>query len=406
VSSWTNPAPACGDPSAAPSDARIFNCRDVTVESEAPAWESGIVPSSNSGRSREEASTASAEVVFSRKTPVAEFLESLLGGTGTSIEAALHQLSNPRLIRALVEASHRGVEVRLLLDRTKFEEAVSTFPALSNGRFSIRLLNGRLGPASRMHHKFALLDHRMVVTGSYNWTVGSDEQNFENLVILRGPGEAAAYRQEFKALWRLGTLAPQRAAAVAPPEGRGNLTATDPGRVADSAPQEKGFRIYLMRRGQAEPRGRALAGRGSAKYLTPEGRKRVSEITAGLAKVGFDVDGIVSSPARAALETAKLVGTLVRPEVPVETCNALLPGGSPEDAIRFLRERTALRRVLVVGHEPGLSRIAARLLDSGEDANLKLKKGGCCLLTFDELPSRGNGQLVWWLPPRVLRKLR
>ena len=177
-------------------------------------------------------------------------------------------------------------------------------------------------------------------------------------------------------------------------------------RAAGTAEQEKSFRVYLMRRGQAEPREQTLAARGSAKSLTPEGRKRIIEIAGGLLKVGFDVDGIVSSPSRAALETANLVATLLQPEVPVETCEALLPGGSVDDAIRFIRGRTELRRVLVVGHEPGLSRLAARLLDSSEDANLKLKKGGCCLLTFDELPSRGNGRLVWWLPPGLLRKLR
>ena len=35
-----------------------------------------------------------------------------------------------------------------------------------------------------MHHKFAILDGQTAITGSYNWTVESDEENFENLVIL------------------------------------------------------------------------------------------------------------------------------------------------------------------------------------------------------------------------------
>ena len=77
-----------------------------------------------------------------------------------------------------------------------------------------------------------------------------------------------------------------------------------------------------------------------------------------------------------------------------------------EEAMRFIQQRPELRRVLVVGHEPGLSRLAARLVDSSEDSNLKLKKGGCCLLAFEDLPAAGKGRLVWWLPPRLLRKLR
>jgi mitochondrial cardiolipin hydrolase len=147
-------------------------------------------------------------VVFSRKKPIAEFLESHLRETRNSIAAALHQFNNPRLIRALEEVSRGGIRVRLLLDRTKYEESVETLPIIPNGRLAVRLLNGRLGPASRMHHKFALLDHRSVVTGSYNWTVGSDEQNHENLVVLQGNGEVEAFQREFAALWREGTPAP------------------------------------------------------------------------------------------------------------------------------------------------------------------------------------------------------
>ncbi len=87
-------------------------------------------------------------------------------------------------------------------------------------------------------------------------------------------------------------------------------------------------------------------------------------------------------------------------------------GDSLPRSLRSAREGESLgrpsevRRLLLVGHEPALSQLASRLLDSSEGANLKLKKGGCCLLSFEDLPSPSNGRLVWWLPPRLLRKLR
>jgi phosphatidylserine/phosphatidylglycerophosphate/cardiolipin synthase-like enzyme len=52
-----------------------------------------------------------------------------------------------------------------------------------------------------MHHKFALLDNELVLTGSYNWTLASEEQNYENLLILRDPEHIKIYREEFEALW-------------------------------------------------------------------------------------------------------------------------------------------------------------------------------------------------------------
>jgi phosphatidylserine/phosphatidylglycerophosphate/cardiolipin synthase-like enzyme len=52
-----------------------------------------------------------------------------------------------------------------------------------------------------MHHKFAILDQQSVLTGSYNWTLESENENHENLVILEEAPLVAAYAKEFEALW-------------------------------------------------------------------------------------------------------------------------------------------------------------------------------------------------------------
>jgi hypothetical protein len=45
------------------------------------------------------------------------------------------------------------------------------------------------------------------------------------------------------------------------------------------------------------------------------------------------------------------------------------------------------------------------LIGAGRNANMAFKKGGCCLITFNEFPPKSPGRLAWWLPPRILRKL-
>jgi phosphohistidine phosphatase SixA len=89
----------------------------------------------------------------------------------------------------------------------------------------------------------------------------------------------------------------------------------------------------------------------------------------------------------------------------LDFCDALRPGGSPEALITFLAKRPNRRRVLVVGHEPDLTNLAARLIGAGRNANMGFKKGGCCLVAFNEFPPKAPGQLVWWLTPRIMRKL-
>ena len=166
-----------------------------------------------------------------------------------------------------------------------------------------------------------------------------------------------------------------------------------------------GYEFYIMRHGIAVTRGSAGFSDDFKRPLTPEGKKKMQEITHGLCRLGFDVDWIVTSPLVRAVETAEIVAETLSSQVPIDFSDALRPGGSAETLIAFLAKHPNRKRVLVVGHEPDLSEMAARLIGAGRHAHLAFKKGGCCLMTFDEFPPKGPGQLIWWLTPRVLRKM-
>lgn len=170
-----------------------------------------------------------------------------------------------------------------------------------------------------------------------------------------------------------------------------------------SEPDDNTYELCIMRHGIAADR--SVGQDDSKRALTPEGKGRMKEITGGLRKAGFEPDWIVSSPYVRALETAKIVAEGEDPAVPLDRCEALEPGAKAEDLVAFLAHHPEHKRVLLVGHEPDLSALAARLTGADRRANFGLKKGGCCLISFDEFPPRSPGQLVWWLTPRVLRKL-
>ncbi|HEV2177750.1 MAG TPA: phosphohistidine phosphatase SixA [Terriglobia bacterium] len=164
-----------------------------------------------------------------------------------------------------------------------------------------------------------------------------------------------------------------------------------------------GHELYFMRHAAA------LAGDGSVfddakRPLTPDGKAKLKQIAGGLRRLGFPVDWIVTSPLVRAVETAEIVAESVG-DVPVDFCDALRPGGAAEALVAFLAKQPVRKRILLVGHEPGLSELAARLLGAGRHAGLSFKKGGCCLITFSEFPPKSPGRLVWWLTPRVMRKL-
>jgi phosphohistidine phosphatase len=167
--------------------------------------------------------------------------------------------------------------------------------------------------------------------------------------------------------------------------------------------ENEDYELCIMRHGVAEDRRAGLA--DAKRALTPEGEEGMRKIAEGLAETGFAPAWVVSSPYVRATETARIVAGCFGPKVPFDFCGALEPGGSPEALLTFLAGRPQYTRVLVVGHEPDLSALAARLISAGRQSNVWFKKGGCCLISFDDLPARSPGRLIWWLTPKLLRKL-
>jgi phosphohistidine phosphatase len=136
--------------------------------------------------------------------------------------------------------------------------------------------------------------------------------------------------------------------------------------------------------------------------LTPEGEEKFREAAKGLARIVERPDALLTSPLRRAKQTAAIAAAAWGRIEPEET--PALAGGSFEEQAAVLDRYPTDATVAVVGHEPHVSALLARLLASRHDDRLAFKKGGAALV---EVPGRlaGGGQLVWFLPPKVLRRV-
>ncbi|HEV2690205.1 MAG TPA: phosphohistidine phosphatase SixA, partial [Bryobacteraceae bacterium] len=164
-----------------------------------------------------------------------------------------------------------------------------------------------------------------------------------------------------------------------------------PSKAGDESPYLSGYHLCMMRHGSASPRGTAGVTDDAKRALTPEGKKKMEDIARGLTRLGVKLDWIVTSPLVRAVETAEIVADSCPIKVPLDITDTLSPSGSPEGLLEFLAKSPHRKRVLVVGHEPDLSELAARLIGAGRDAHLSFKKGGCCLISFDEFPPKSPG---------------
>jgi phosphohistidine phosphatase len=136
--------------------------------------------------------------------------------------------------------------------------------------------------------------------------------------------------------------------------------------------------------------------------LTPEGESRFREAARGLAKLVDRPDALLTSPWQRAKQTAAIASAAWGRLEPKET--PALAGGPFEEQAAVLDRYPERATVAVVGHEPWVSGLLARLLGTRHDDRLEFKKGGAALV---DVPGRlaEGGQLVWYLPPKVLRKL-
>jgi phosphohistidine phosphatase len=136
--------------------------------------------------------------------------------------------------------------------------------------------------------------------------------------------------------------------------------------------------------------------------LTPEGEEKFAEAAKGLAAIVDRPDALLTSPLLRAKQTASLAAAAWGKVEPTEA--AALAGGSFEEYADALDHYRGDSTVAIVGHEPHLSAVLARLVGSRHDDRLAFKKGGAALV---DVPGRlaGGGHLVWFLPPKVLRKL-
>jgi phosphohistidine phosphatase len=84
-----------------------------------------------------------------------------------------------------------------------------------------------------------------------------------------------------------------------------------------------------------------------------------------------------------------------------DTCDALEPGRPPEEFLGLLAGFTE-GSVAAVGHAPDLGVLLGSCLGAAQTA-FEFRKMGAALVCFRGRARAGAGQLVWFVPPRVLR---
>jgi len=164
------------------------------------------------------------------------------------------------------------------------------------------------------------------------------------------------------------------------------------------------MKVILFRHGPAEERDPARWPEDAERPLTPRGEKRTRLAGLGLRRIEDNIERLMTSPYKRAERTARILGRVLEIE-PVETLDALVPGGPVRKIIDALNATPRADTIVLVGHQPDLGMLAGQLLFGNAEASLPIKKAGACAIQFESAVRAGAGKLAWSAPPGILCRL-
>lgn len=129
------------------------------------------------------------------KTSLSEIYRHLCNAK-LSICVCVFHITYSDLAEVLIAMHKKGVQVKVITDDENVNEESQVAKLKDNG-IIVRTDNS----SSFMHHKFTVIDHQIVIHGSFNWTLGAITGNLENVLITNDADVARNFQEEFDSLW-------------------------------------------------------------------------------------------------------------------------------------------------------------------------------------------------------------
>jgi phosphohistidine phosphatase SixA len=148
--------------------------------------------------------------------------------------------------------------------------------------------------------------------------------------------------------------------------------------------------IFLLRHGEAAHAGRF---HDDERPLTDFGQRQAAAVGRYLAGAHAPIDLVYCSPLLRARQTAEAVQRSLGP-VPFQASELLLSHSNPEEIVNTL-QKSSLASVLLIGHEPHLSRTISCLLWGDERSRVDMRTCSLACVTGKDPIEKGRAMLQW-----------
>ena len=143
------------------------------------------------------------EVAFSPEAGAETLVLKVIGSARQSIRLAGYSFTSPAVVRSLMDAKRRGVDVKVLLDDkgNRGQVSIAAMNLIVGAGIPLRVVS-----AYAIHHdKYIVVDGKHIETGSFNYSQAAAKSNSENvMVIWDNPIVAGRYFAHWESRWRQG----------------------------------------------------------------------------------------------------------------------------------------------------------------------------------------------------------
>jgi phosphohistidine phosphatase len=166
------------------------------------------------------------------------------------------------------------------------------------------------------------------------------------------------------------------------------------------------MRLYLFRHGEALAKDDPSVPTDADRPLVAEGVKRTRQAAEGIRSMNIPFDAVFTSPWLRARQTAQAACETLGIAQRLQVMEELAGDRTIEAVMNALVKYSQLENVMLVGHNPLLSDLAAYLLCHSTSMQIDLKKSGMCAVEVTRIPPRDPGTLLWMMTAKQLRAIR
>jgi len=130
-----------------------------------------------------------AQVYFNPRGGCTDAIVDKIDQAKSEVLVQAHSFTSAPIAKTLVKAYKRGVKVEVILDRSQRMERYSSARFFTNQGIPT-FIDANHAIA---HNKIMIIDRQMVITGSFNFTKAAEENNAENLLIIKSNDLARIY---------------------------------------------------------------------------------------------------------------------------------------------------------------------------------------------------------------------